>query len=141
MNNDDTLPQLRAAPAGKLVFLPLGGSGEIGMNLNVYGCDGRLLVVDMGVTFGDDFIPGVDVVMPDPIFLEENAEAIEAIVITHAHEDHLGAVPYLWPELRCPVYASPFAAAVLRGKLKEAGLLDEVELIEIDIDPIVVLGE
>jgi len=109
-----------------LWFIPLGGAGEIGMNLNLYGCDGRWLMVDCGVTFGDDSIPGVDVVMPDPGFIVERREKLAALIVTHAHEDHLGAVAYLWPQLRCPVYATPFAAAFLEYKLKECGLENEV---------------
>src|SRR5690348_16338511 len=104
-----------------LWFVPLGGAGEIGMNLNLYGCDGQWLMVDCGVTFGDDSIPGVDVVMPDPAFIIERRDKLAALIVTHAHEDHLGAVAYLWPELRCPVYATPFAAAFLEYKLKVAG--------------------
>lgn len=104
-----------------LWFVPLGGSGEIGMNLNLYGCDGQWLMVDLGVTFGDDSMPGVDVVMPDPSFIAERREKLAGLIITHAHEDHLGAVAYLWPQLRCPVYATPFAAAFLEYKLKETG--------------------
>lgn len=123
---DIRLPLVRNAPPDAVWFLPLGGSGEIGMNLNVYGCDGKWIAVDMGVTFGDDSIPGVDVVMADPLFLEEQADDLLAIVITHAHEDHLGAVGYLWPDLRAPVYATPFAAAFLEHKLKEERLEKEV---------------
>jgi len=107
-------------------FIPLGGAGEIGMNLNLFGCDGRWLMVDLGVTFGDDSIPGVDVVMPDPSFIAERREKLEGLVITHAHEDHVGAVAYLWPQLRCPVYTTPFCAAFLEYKLKEVGLEHEV---------------
>ncbi len=124
--NNKNLPQLRKAPQDRLVFVPLGGTGEIGMNLNVYGTRGKWLAVDVGVTFGDDTIPGVDVVMPDHIFLEENADDLAGIVITHAHEDHIGALAYLWPDLRCPVYCSPFAAAFLESKLKEERLDGEV---------------
>lgn len=124
--NNKHLPQLRKAPQDRLVFVPLGGTGEIGMNLNVYGTQGKWLAVDVGVTFGDDSIPGVDVVMPDHLFLEENADDLAGIVITHAHEDHIGALAYLWPDLRCPVYCSPFAAAFLETKLKEERLDGEV---------------
>lgn len=124
--NDIQLPLVRQAPRDALWFVPLGGAGEIGMNLNVYGCDGKWLAVDMGVTFGDDSVPGVDVVMADPLFLEEQADDLVGIVLTHAHEDHLGAVAYLWPDLRCPVYATPFAATFLEYKLKEEGLDGEV---------------
>ena len=107
-------------------FIPLGGAGEIGMNLNLFGCDGRWLMVDLGVTFGDESVPGVDVVMPDPSFIAERREKLEGLVITHAHEDHVGAVAYLWPQLRCPVYTTPFCAAFLEYKLKEVGLEDKV---------------
>lgn len=115
-----------APPADQFVFLPLGGSGEIGMNLNLYGYDGKWLMVDLGVTFGDDSMPTIDVVMPDPSFIEERREALAGIVLTHGHEDHLGAVGHLWRKLRCPVYATPFAASLLEGKLAEAGLKGQV---------------
>lgn len=134
------LPQIRSAPKSGLCFVPLGGTGEIGMNLNVYGHQGKWLVVDMGVTFGDESVPGVDVVMPDHIFLEENADDVVGIVITHAHEDHIGAVAYLWPDLRCPVYCSPFAAAFLRGKLREEGIESEVPLHEVEQGQTVAIG-
>ena len=111
-----------------LLFLPLGGTGEIGMNLNLYGHAGKWLMIDCGVTFGDDNAPGVDVIMPDPDFIERRRDSLVALVLTHAHEDHLGAVHYLWKRLRCPVYATPFTAAVLREKLDDAGLLGEVPL-------------
>ncbi len=113
-------------PRNELWFVPLGGSGEIGMNLNLYGCEGKWIIVDMGVSFGDDSVPGVDVVMPDPSFIEDRAKDLLGIVITHAHEDHLGAVGYLWPWLKCPVYATPFAATFLETKLQEEELLGEV---------------
>ncbi|MQX35090.1 ribonuclease J [Roseospira navarrensis] len=116
-----------------LVFVPLGGTGEIGMNLNLYGCQGRWLMVDLGITFGNETTPGIDVMMPDPAFIEDRLDALDGIVITHAHEDHLGAVTYLWPWLRKPVYASPFAAAFLRLKLEEEGLQNEVPLHEIPL--------
>ena len=116
----------------ELTFLPLGGSNEIGMNLNLYGHDGRWLMVDLGVTFGDDATPpGVEVIMPDPRFIEEYSKELVGLVLTHGHEDHIGAVPYLWPRLKCPIYATPFTATLVRRKLDDAGLLDEVELIEI----------
>jgi ribonuclease J len=111
----------------EFVFLPLGGAGEIGMNLNCYGFgppDARQwMVVDCGVLFGrETTTPGVDVLMPDIRFLAENREDLLGIVLTHAHEDHLGAVAHLWPQLRCPVYATPFTARLLVGKLQDAGL-------------------
>ncbi len=112
----------------ELLFLPLGGAGEIGMNLNLYGHAGKWLMIDLGITFGDERTPGVDIVMPDPAFIVERREDLAALVLTHAHEDHLGAVPYLWSQLQCPVYATPFTAAVLRRKLRESGLGDQVPI-------------
>lgn len=111
-----------------LAFLPLGGTGEIGMNLNLYRCNGRWLAVDCGIGFGGAAHPEVDVMMPDPAFIADRADKLVGLVITHAHEDHLGAVAWLWPQLRCPVYATPFAAAVLRRKLNEVQLLNQVKL-------------
>jgi ribonuclease J len=119
--------------AEDLYFVPLGGTGEIGMNLNLYGHDGAWLMVDLGVTFGDGRLPGVDVLMPDPAFIEERRDDLAGLILTHAHEDHIGAVAYLWPQLRCPVYATRFTAALLRRKLAEAGLLDEVPLTEVPL--------
>jgi ribonuclease J len=116
-----------------LWFLPLGGSGEIGMNLNLYGHAGKWLMVDLGISFGDETMPGVDVIMPDHTFIAERREDLVGLVITHAHEDHLGAVQYLWPDLRCPVYATPFTASVLRAKLFERNLAGRVEIIEVPL--------
>jgi ribonuclease J len=109
-------------------FLPLGGTGEIGMNLNLYAYRGQWLMLDCGVTFGSEEHAGVDVIMPDPAFIVERRDQLLGIVATHAHEDHIGAIPYLWPQLRCPIWATPFTASLLRAKLAEAGLLDQVEL-------------
>ena len=114
-----------------LVFLPLGGAGEIGMNLNLYGHDGKWLMVDLGITFGDDSTPGVEVIMPDPSFIVERKKDLAGLVLTHAHEDHLGAVHWLWPQLECPIYATPFTAAVLRRKLAEAGLERAAKITEV----------
>lgn len=113
---------------GELYFLPLGGVGEIGMNLALYGCGDKWLMVDCGVTFGDESMPMVDVVMPDVTWIEERRDKLVGLVLTHGHEDHLGAVQYLWDRLRCPVWATPFSASLLRGKLHEAKLQDEVPL-------------
>jgi ribonuclease J len=111
-----------------LSFLPLGGTGEIGMNLNLYRCNGKWLAIDCGIGFGGAAHPEVDVMMPDPSFIAGRRDQLLGLVITHAHEDHIGAVAWLWPQLRCPVYATPFAAAVLRRKLAETGLLNQVPL-------------
>ena len=113
---------------GDLAFLPLGGTGEIGMNFNLYRCAGRWLAVDCGIGFGGSEMPEVEVMMPDPAFIAEQRDKLVGLVITHAHEDHIGAVAHLWRQLRCPVYATPFAAAVLRRKLGEVQLLGEVKL-------------
>jgi ribonuclease J len=124
-----------------LSFLPLGGTGEIGMNLNLYRCDGRWLAVDCGIGFGGAAHPEVDVMMPDPSFIEARRDRLLGLIITHAHEDHIGAVAWLWPKLQCPVYATPFAAAVLKRKLAETGLVNKVPLHvvptggEIDLKP------
>ncbi|HVH73867.1 MAG TPA: ribonuclease J [Stellaceae bacterium] len=111
-----------------LFFVPLGGSGEIGMNLNLYGYGGDWLILDCGVTFGDDSQPGLDVVMPDPAFITERRDRLLGIVATHAHEDHIGAIPYLWSRLKCPVWATPFTASLLRAKLIEAGMAERVRI-------------
>jgi ribonuclease J len=116
------------AITGDLAFLPLGGTGEIGMNFNLYRCGGKYLAVDCGIGFGGSEMPEVDVMMPDPAFIAERRDRLVGLVITHAHEDHIGAVAWLWPQLRCPVYATPFAAAVLRRKLGEAQLLEQVKI-------------
>jgi ribonuclease J len=127
----------KPSPKDELVFLPLGGSNEIGMNFNLYGYgpanDRKWIVVDLGVTFGDQTTPGVEIILPDPEFIEAHAKDIIAIVLTHAHEDHLGAVHWLWPRLKAPVYATPFTAFLLREKLRDAGLLGEVPITEIPL--------
>jgi ribonuclease J len=119
-------------PTDELIFVPLGGAGEIGMNLNLYGygpeARRQWIMIDLGVMFGGDDTPGVDVIMPDPGFIEEHRRNLLGIVLTHAHEDHIGAVGHLWPKLKVPVYATPFTAALVRGKLEEEGILDDVPL-------------
>lgn len=136
---------IKAAADDELVFLPLGGSGEIGMNLNAYGYgppDARQwIVVDIGVTFGrEDLTPGVELILPDPAYLEEERDNILGIVLTHAHEDHIGALAWLWPRLKAPVYATPFTAALVREKLREQGLLEKVPLTEIPLKGQLTLG-
>ncbi len=121
--------------ADELLFVPLGGAGEIGMNLNLYGF-GRpgahqWMMVDLGITFSD--LPGVDVVMPDPAFIVGHRDRLAGLALTHAHEDHLGAVPYLWDRLRCPIFATPFTASILRAKLAAVGLEDEAEITEVPL--------
>lgn len=128
MKNDPYLP-----PDDAVYFLPLGGAGEIGMNLNLYGHAGKWLMVDLGISFPDETLPGFEILTPDPRFIVERREDLLGLVLTHAHEDHLGAVQYLWPDLQCPVYASPFTAAVLRAKLQERGLAGQVPVHEIPV--------
>jgi ribonuclease J len=124
----------RQRNGGALVFVPLGGVGEIGMNLYLYGCgqDGNYtwLIVDMGVTFGGEYEPGIDVILPDIRFLEEERHNIAGLLLTHAHEDHFGAVPDLWPLIgHPPIYATPFTAEMLRLKLGEMNVdADELPL-------------
>jgi ribonuclease J len=128
----------------ELVFLPLGGTGEIGMNCNLYGFGGRgkrqWIMVDLGVTFGKHSDPGIDVITPDISFIEKQKKNLCGLLLTHGHEDHIGAVAHLWPRLKCPVYATPFTAALVRGKLAEAGLLDEVPLHIIEPDAHLEIG-
>ena len=114
-----------------LIFVPLGGAGEIGMNLNLIGHAGKWLMLDLGVTFGDDQSPGVEVIMPDPRFIVEGRDQLAGLVLTHAHEDHIGAVQYLWSRLKCPLYATPFTASVLRRKLREVGLEAKAPITEV----------
>ena len=111
-----------APGAEELLFVPLGGTGEIGMNLNLYGHAGKWLMVDLGVMFRDKAVYGHDVIMPDPDFIAGRRGELAGLVLTHAHEDHIGAVPYLWPRLRCPIFATSFTASVVTRKLRQAGI-------------------
>ncbi|MCM8730169.1 ribonuclease J [Hephaestia sp. GCM10023244] len=115
-------------PGKELLFLALGGSGEIGMNVNCYGSRGQWLMVDCGITFADPDYPGIDVILPDLGFIENQIDGLQGIVVTHGHEDHIGALPYLALDLGVPIYASPFAAGLIRGKLEEEGIDRDVTL-------------
>jgi ribonuclease J len=115
-------------PGKELLFLALGGSGEIGMNVNLYGCEGKWIMVDLGLTFADPYYPGVELVLPDLAFIEERKADLLGIVLTHGHEDHIGAIPYLAHDLGVPLYATPFTAGLIAGKLEEEGLTGQVEL-------------
>jgi ribonuclease J len=122
----------------ELVFLPLGGSNEIGMNLNAYGYgpegERKWIVVDVGVTFAsEEGLAGIELILPDPEFLETVRDDIVAIILTHAHEDHIGAMGWLWPRLKAPVYATPFTACLLRDKLRERGIEKHVPLHEVPL--------
>ncbi len=139
IKQENTISNLVPGP-DDLWFLPLGGTGEIGMNLNLYGHDGKWLMVDCGVSFNEPLNPEkadcalaetCSVVAADPSFIAERKEALAGLVITHAHEDHIGAVPYLWQRFRCPVYTTPFTAEVLRRKLARENLGGRIPIIEV----------
>lgn len=129
MNNNMT------AATKDLLFLPLGGCGEIGMNLNLYGYDQKWLMVDLGVTFTNEL--GIEVMMPDPQYIVDRRKDLMGLILTHAHEDHIGAVPHLWERLQCPIYATPFTAHLVREKLKEAGLLKRVTIHEVPLSGLI----
>ena len=107
----------------ELLFCPLGGAGEIGANMNLYAYgnpgEHKWIIVDIGVTFADDTLPGIDLIYPDPGFIVDKKEDLLGIVITHAHEDHIGAITHLWPKLKCKIYATPFTAVLIKEKFKE----------------------
>ncbi|AMK18549.1 MULTISPECIES: ribonuclease J [Sphingobium] len=127
-------------PGNELLFLALGGSGEIGMNVNLYGCQGKWVMVDLGLTFADPAYPGVELILPDLSFIEERREDLLGIVLTHGHEDHIGAIPYLAADLGVPLYATPFTAGLIRLKLEEEGLSREVKLHVIENEGSFALG-
>ena len=116
------------SPKNELLFLALGGSDEIGMNVNLYGCQGKWIMVDLGLTFGGAEYPGVELILPDLEFIEARKKDLLGIVLTHGHEDHIGAIPYLAADLGVPLYATPFTATLIRGKLEEERIADRVEL-------------
>ena len=107
----------------ELLYSPLGGAGEIGMNMNLYAYgepdNHKWIIVDIGVTFADDTYPGIDLIYPDAGFINDKKDNLLGIILTHAHEDHIGAVVYVWPKLKCQIYATPFTAALLIEKFKE----------------------
>ena len=118
----------------ELLFCPLGGSGEIGMNMNLYAYgkpdDQKWIIVDVGVTFADDSLPGIDLIYPDPGFIIDKKDKLLGIILTHAHEDHIGAIAYVWPKLKCKIYATPFTAALITEKFKEKKI-DIIPFLEI----------
>ena len=111
----------------ELLFCPLGGSGEIGMNMNLYSYgdenEQKWIIIDMGVTFADDSLPGIDLIYPDPGFIIDKKNDLLGIVLTHAHEDHIGAIAHIWPKLKCKIYATPFTAVLIQEKFKEKKLI------------------
>lgn len=127
-------------PGKELLFLALGGSGEIGMNANLYGCHGKWIMLDLGVTFGTHDYPGIDIIMPDLEFIEDRKKDLLGIILTHGHEDHIGALPYLAADLGVPLYANRFTAGLIANKLAEEGLEKEVKIKTVDIDAHFQLG-
>ncbi len=129
----------------ELIFCPLGGSGEIGMNMNLFAYgkpeNQKWIIVDIGVTFADDSIPGVDLIYPDPGFIIDKKEDLLGIVLTHAHEDHIGAIAHIWPKLKCKIYATPFTSVLINEKFKEKkiDIIDYLKIVElnstINLDP------
>ena len=115
-------------PGEELLFCALGGSGEIGMNVNLYGCRGKWLMADLGLTFADPDYPGIDLILPELEFIEARMDDLVGIFLTHGHEDHIGALPYLAADLKVPLYATPFTAGLIAGKLEEEGLTGQVSL-------------
>ena len=115
-------------PGEELLFCALGGSGEIGMNVNLYGTRGQWLMVDLGLTFADPDYPGIDLILPELEFIETQRDRLAGIVLTHGHEDHIGAIPYLAADLKAPLYATPFTAGLIAEKLEEEGLTGQVKL-------------
>ncbi len=130
--NENTENEQIIIPQDKLVFIPLGGATGIGMNFFAYGYQGKWLLVDCGVGFPGDGLPGVDVLLPDPTFLADKKKDIVGLVITHGHEDHLGAIGYLWHNIQCPIYATPFTNELLESKLSEVGLLGRADVVVVE---------
>ena len=129
----------------ELLFCPLGGAGEIGANMNLYGYgnpgEHNWIMVDIGVTFADDTLPGIDLIYPDPGFIVEKKDNLLGIIVTHAHEDHIGAIAHLWPKLKCKIYATPFTAVLIKEKFKEKNvdINNHLKIVQlngiIDLDP------
>ena len=149
-NTPATTPQpvktLSKGKSGKLRIIPLGGLGEIGKNIMAYETDNDIIVVDVGMTFPDETMPGIDLVLPDVSYLQENRKKIRGLVITHGHEDHIGGIPFVWPKLGCPIYASELTAGLIRIKMEEHGHQDvpmkimkageHLRLGDFDIEPV-----
>ena len=129
----------------ELIFCPLGGSGEIGMNMNLFAYgksdDKKWIIVDIGVTFADDAVPGIDLIYPDPGFIIDKKEKLLGIILTHAHEDHIGAIVHIWPKLKCKIYATPFTSVLITEKFKEKkiDITSYIKIVQLngtlDLDP------
>lgn len=127
-------------PQDSLVFIPLGGVTGIGLNFFLYGYKGKWLIVDCGMGFPGDNFPGIDILLPDPSFIASHKKDIVGLIITHGHEDHIGAIPFLWKDLQCPIYATPFAAELIEYKLGEAELLGKVKLEIVEMNALLELS-
>ena len=120
-------------PKNELLFTPIGGVGQIGMNFYMYGTQGKWIIVDLGITFGNDDTPGIDIILPNPEFIKKNRKDLLGMIITHAHEDHIGAVAHFWPDLKCPVFTTPFASEVLKRKVKELKIKENfIKTVDLD---------
>ena len=128
----------------QLIFCPLGGSGEIGMNMNLFAYgrpdNQKWLIVDIGVTFADDTLPGINLIYPDPGFIIDKKDDLLGIILTHAHEDHIGAIVHIWPQLKCNIYATPFTSVLIKEKFKEKKIEIGNNLKIVDLNGTVKLG-
>ena len=128
----------------QLIFCPLGGSGEIGMNMNLFSYgkpeNQKWLIVDIGVTFADDTLPGIDLIYPDPGFITDKKDDLLGIILTHGHEDHIGAITHIWPQLKCNIYATPFTSILIKEKFKEKKIEIGNYLKIVDLNGIIKLG-
>ena len=128
----------------EFIFCPLGGSGEIGMNMNLFAYgqqdNKKWIIVDIGVTFADDTVPGVDLIYPDPGFIVDKKDDLLGLVLTHAHEDHIGAIAHIWPKLQCDIYATPFTSVLIKEKFKEKKIDVEKKLKIVDLNGNIQLG-
>ena len=128
----------------QLIFCPLGGSGEIGMNMNLFSYgkpdNQKWLIVDIGVTFADDTLPGINLIYPDPGFIIDKKDDLLGIILTHAHEDHIGAIVHIWPQLKCNIYATPFTSVLIKEKFKEKKIEIGNNLKIVDLNGTIKLG-
>src|SRR5436853_5634772 len=123
-----------------LDVIPLGGLGEFGMHMMAFRCDGSIIVIDAGIMFPDEELLGVDIIVPDISFLLENRNEVKAIILTHGHEDHIGALPFVLPYLNVPVYGSKFTLALVKNKLEQHGLIEETRLHAIVAKQVIEVG-
>ena len=126
--------------ASKLRIIPLGGLEQIGMNITAFEYEDSIIVVDCGLSFPDDDMLGIDLVIPDVAYLKENAEKVKGFIITHGHEDHIGGIAYLLKKVNIPIYATKLTIRLIRGKLKEHNLADSAKLVEIKPHDNITLG-